>query len=109
VLLPAGELFLEVEFGPGTVQGRLAGVFEEGLVEEVRAGPAAMDPVLVLAALLGDRGDAAVLLEGGGGRVTLALGAEGDAEARGQVRTGAGEAGPDLRVGMAKSSSMRAS
>ena len=47
-----GDLFFEEEFGPRAVEGRLAGVFKEALMDEVRPGPTAMDPMLVFAAFL---------------------------------------------------------
>lgn len=59
-----GDLFLEEEFGPGAVQGRLAGILEEALMSEVGTAPATMNPVLVLATALGHRSDATVLLDG---------------------------------------------
>ena len=65
-----GDLLLHKELGPGAMEDRLVGVLEEALMDEVRPTPAAMDPVLVFAAALGDRGNAAVLLEGGGVLVT---------------------------------------
>ena len=90
-----GDLLVEEEFGPGAVEGGLAGVLIEALMDEVRPAVASMDPVLVFAALLGDRGDAAVLLDGLGARITGALASKGAGEPRGESRTGAGEALPD--------------
>jgi hypothetical protein len=52
------------------MEERLVGVLKEALMDEVGPAPAAMDPVLVFAAALGDRGNAAVSLEGGGVLVT---------------------------------------
>ena len=40
----------------------LVGVFEEALMKEVGSAPAAMDPVLVFTAALGDRSPALVTL-----------------------------------------------
>ena len=51
-----------------------------------------MDPVLVLAALLGDRGDAAVLLDGSSIGITGALASKGAGEPGSESRTGAVEA-----------------
>ena len=95
-----GDLFLEEEFGPGTMEDGLVGVFEEALMKEVGPGPAAMDPVLVFAAALGDRGNAAILLDGGGALVAGAFAAEGAAEPRREGGPGAGEALPDGGIGM---------
>lgn len=66
------------------MQGRLAGVFEEALVNKVGPGPAAMDPVLILAAFFQDWGNATVLLNGSGALITGASSAESAAKARGQ-------------------------
>ena len=57
-----------------------------------------MNPVLVLAAALGHRGDATVLLDGHGALVTGAFAAEGTAEPWGQSGTGPGEAFPDRGI-----------
>ena len=65
-----GDLFFEEEFGPRAVEGRLAGVFKEALMEEVRPGPTAMHPMLVFAALLLHRSDPAILLDGEDALVT---------------------------------------
>jgi len=46
------ELILDIGFGPTAVECRLAGVFKEALMDEVRPGPTAMDPMLVFAAFL---------------------------------------------------------
>src|ERR1700687_5787298 len=63
----AGELILDKHLGPTAVEDRLAGVFEEALMDEVGPGPAAMDPVLVFAAFLRNRGGPAILLGSGSG------------------------------------------
>lgn len=70
-------------------------------MSEVRPAPAAMDPVLILTAALGNRGNAAVLLDGGGALVTGAFAAEGAAEPWRESGTGAGEAFPDKSISMA--------
>ncbi len=88
-------LVLEEEFGPGAVDGGLAGILEEALVDEVWATITAVHPVLVLAALLGDRGDAAILLDGLGARITGAFAPKGAGEPGGESRTRTGEALPD--------------
>ena len=109
MLFAFGHLFLEEEFGPGAMENGLVGVFEEALMEEVGPAPAAMDPVLVFAAALGDRSNAAVLLNGGGTLVAGALAAEGTAEPGCEGGPGAGEALPDGGIGMGpQSSPMRA-
>jgi hypothetical protein len=72
-----GHLPLEEEFGPGTVRERLVGVLGEALMKEVGSALAAMDPVLVFATGLRDRGNAAVLLDGGSALVTGAFAAQG--------------------------------
>ena len=50
VTLAARDLLLEEEFGPRAVEGGLAGILEEALVDEVWATITAVDPMLVLAA-----------------------------------------------------------
>ena len=95
MFLAAGELFLEVELGPGTVQGGLAGILEEGLVQEVGPGPAAMDPVLIFTAFFSDRGGPAILLDSGSALVAGALSTKSAGQARGQGKPSAREALPD--------------
>ncbi len=95
VTLAASDLVLKEEFGPLTVEGRLAGVLIEALMDEVGPAVASMHPVLVFATLLGDRGDAAVLLDGSGVGVTGTLAPKGAGEPGSKGRTGAGEALPD--------------
>jgi hypothetical protein len=51
----AGDLILDKHFGPARVEHRLVGIFKEALVDEVRPGPAPMDPVLIFAAFFGNR------------------------------------------------------
>ncbi len=104
MLFAFGDLFLEEKFGPGAMENRLVGVLEEALMEEVRPAPAAVDPVLAFAAALGDRGDAAVLLDGGSALVTGAFAAEGAAEPGGEGGPGAREALPDAASGWERKS-----
>ena len=59
------------------MENGLVGGLEEALMQEVGPTPAAMDPVLVFTAAFGDRGNAAVLLDGGGTQVAGAFAAEG--------------------------------
>ena len=94
------KLILDKYFGPGAVESRLAGVFKEALMEEVRPGPPAMDPMLVFAALLLHRSDPAILLDGEGVLVTGAFAPKSTAETGRQSRTGSGEALPDSSVWM---------
>jgi len=96
-----GDLLLEEEFGPGAGQDGLVGVFKEALMDEVGPAPAAMDPVLVFAAALGDWGPAAAGLDGSGALVAGALAAEGRAKSWCQSGSGAREALPDNSVGLA--------
>ena len=91
MLFAFGDLLLEEEFSPGAMENGLVGVFEKALMQEVGPAPAAMDPVLVFAAALGDRGNAAVLLEGGGTLVAGAFAAEGTAESGCEGGPGAGK------------------
>lgn len=99
--LAFGDLLLEEELGPRTVEGRLPGILEEALMDEVRATVAPMNPMLVLTALLRDWGDAAVLLDGLGVGITGALAPESAGEPGGEGRPGAGEALPEGRIAMA--------
>ena len=92
------ELFFEEEFGPRAVEGRLAGVFKEALMDEVRPGPTAMDPMLVFAALLLHGSYPAILLDGEGALVARTFTPKSTAEARCQRRAGPGEALPDGSV-----------
>ena len=69
-------------------------------MKEMVQAPAAVDPVLAFAAALGDRGDAAVLLDGGSALVTGAFAAEGAAEPGGEGGPGAREALPDAGIGV---------
>ena len=93
-----GDLFFEEEFGPRAVEGGLAGVFKEALMDEVRPGPTAMHPMLVFAALLLHRSDPAILLDGEDALVTGAFTAKSTAETWRQSRTGSREALPDGSV-----------
>ena len=69
----ATKLLLDKRFGPGAVDGRLAGIFKEALMEEVGPGPTAMDPMLIFAALLLHGGYPAILLDGEGALVAGAF------------------------------------
>src|SRR6266516_6091094 len=93
-----GDLFFEEEFGPRAVEGRLAGVFKEALMDEVRPGPTAMHPMLVFAALLLHRSDPAILLDGEGALVARTFTPKSTAEARRQSRTASREALPEGSV-----------
>ena len=101
VTLAFGDLGLEEEFGPGAMESRLTGILEEALMEEVWAAVTAMNPMLILATLFGDRSDAAVLLDGGRIRITGALASKGASEPGCQSEAGAGEALPDGGIVMA--------
>ncbi len=90
-----GDLGLEEEFGPLTVEGRLAGVLKEALVHEVRATLAAVDPMLVFATLFCHWSYAAVLLDGWSVAVARTLAPKGAGEPGSESGTGAGEALPD--------------
>ena len=92
------ELILDKGFGPRAVESRLAGVFKEALMDEVRPGPPAMDPMLVFAALLLHRSDPTILLDGEGALVARTFIPKSTAEARRQSRTGSREALPDGSV-----------
>jgi len=92
------ELILDKRFGPTAVEHRLAGVFEEALMDEVRPGPAAMDPMLVFATLLPHWSYPAILLDGEGALVAGAFTPKSTAEARRQSRTSSREALPDESV-----------
>src|SRR5205807_5257133 len=94
------ELILDKHFGPRAVEGRLAGVFKEALMEEVGPGPTAMDPMLVFAALLLHGSYPAILLDGEGTLVARTFIPKSTAEARRQSRTGSREALPDGSVFM---------
>lgn len=76
----------------------MAGIFEEGLMDEVGAAVAPMHPVLVLATLLGHRGDPTILLDGSSIGITGALAPEGAGKPGCEGRPGAGEALPDERI-----------
>ena len=93
-----GDLFFEEEFGPRAVEGRLAGVFKEALMDEVRPGPPSMDPMLVFAALFLHGSYPAILLDGEGTLVARTFIPKSTAEARRQSRTGSREALPDGSV-----------
>ena len=92
------ELILDKGFDPRAVEGRLAGVFKEALMDEVRPGPTAMDPMLVFAALLLHGSYPAILLDGEGALVARTFTPKSTAEARCQRRAGPGEALPDGSV-----------
>ena len=70
-----GDLLLHKELGPGAMEDRLVGVLKEALMDEVGPAPAPMNPVLIFAAFLGDRSDAAILLDGSGALVAGGLAA----------------------------------
>ena len=70
-------------------------------MEEVRAAVTAMHPVLVLATLLRDRSDAAVLLDGKGVGVTGTFAAKGAGEPGCESRSSAGEALPERGIAIA--------
>ena len=93
-----GELILDKGFGPRAVEGGLAGVFKEALMDEVRPGPTAMDPMLVFAAPLLHGSYPAILLDGEGALVARTFTPKSTAEARRQSRTGSREALPDGSV-----------
>jgi len=94
------ELILDKGFGPTAVECRLAGVFKEALMDEVRPGPTAMDPMLVFAAFLLHGSYPAILLDGEGALIAGTFTSKSAAEARRQGRTGSGEAFPDGGVFM---------
>ena len=82
------------------MKDRLAGIFKEALMNEVRPPPTTMDPVLVLAASFYHGSYPAILLDGEGTLVAGAFIAKSTAEARRQSRTGPGEAFPDGSIFM---------
>ena len=91
----AAELILDKHLGPTAVEYQLAGEFEEALMDEVGPGPAAMDPVLVFAAFLSNRGGPAILLDSGSALVAGAVGAKSASQAWCQGKASAREAFPD--------------
>src|SRR5690349_23505784 len=76
----------------------LAYPFDESLAKKLRAAIAPMDPGLVAAAL-GDRGDASILLEGGGSGIAIAALTKGDEQPRREGITGAWQRSKELVVG----------
>ena len=97
-----------IAFGPllgivGTRPERMAdgfaGPFHEGLSEELRALEPPVDPTCVPTAF-GDRRNARILLEFGGGGIAFALFAKGDEETRGEDGAGAWERVKEGEVGM---------
>ena len=86
---------------PERMADGFAGPFHEGLSEELRALEAPVDPTRVPTAF-GDRRNARILLEVGGGGIALALFAKGDEETRGEDGTGAWERLKEGEVGMGR-------
>jgi hypothetical protein len=85
-------------FGPEGAGDGLADPLDEGLAQEGGAGPAPVDPGLVAAAL-GDRGDADVALERLGGGEALARLAEGRQQAGGKDGPSARQCAEERVVG----------
>lgn len=92
-------LLLVVGLGPEGFHDGLGGPLDKGLAPELVAGVTAVDEA-GLAALFGERGDAAVFLQRGGVVIAGAVGTEEGEQARRERGAGAGQAleDPDVLV-----------
>ena len=101
VVFAVGFAFLVViiAFGPRLLFEGAAGVFMKSLATELGAAAAHVDRFSV-AALFDDGGDPIKLGDRGGTGKTVAFGAKGHQQARGQGRAGTGQAAEESRVGM---------
>ena len=88
-----------VSGGPGGIVEGLVGPFDKGLAEEARCVPTPVDP-FAAATFLGNRGDAAEHLKVVWQREAVALGTEGNEQARGQSGAGAWKVAEQMSVGM---------